>query len=152
MLYVGIWHIWKYTCDVKIWLKGLWEYCVHFKCASWHIVTSECTALLGQKSDFWGVSDSSFSSCTAPTCHDLFPKLSPIQTLPHPFGWVYTVKNGFSYPTKGQEGWDRPRKDVMNRHQGKALSEGCRERKKARMVVSSREKINNNQELSESDH
>ena len=57
------------------------------------------------------------------------------------------VKNGFSDPTKAQEGQDRPRKDVMNRRQGKALSEGCHERKKAQMVVSSREKINNNKNL-----
>ena len=35
----------------------------------------------------------------------------------------------------------------MNRHQGKALSEGCHERKKAQMVVSSREKVNNNKNL-----
>ena len=54
------------------------------------------------------------------------------------------VKNGFSDLTKVQEGRDRPRKDVMNRRQGKALSEGCHERKEAWMVVSSREKINNN--------
>src|SRR5882724_11619391 len=60
---------------------------------------------------------------------------------------VNAVKNGFSDPTKVQEGRDRPRKDVMNRHQRRALSEGCRERKKARMVVSSREKINNNKDL-----
>src|SRR5882724_2821926 len=60
---------------------------------------------------------------------------------------VPIVKNGFSNPTKAQEGRDRPRKDVMNRCRGKALSEGCRERKKTRMVVSSREKINNNKNL-----
>ena len=30
-------------------------------------VTSECTALLGQKSGFRGVLDSSFSLCTVPT-------------------------------------------------------------------------------------
>jgi len=35
----------------------------------------------------------------------------------------------------------------MNRRQMKALSEGCCERKKAWMVVSSREKINNNKNL-----
>jgi len=35
----------------------------------------------------------------------------------------------------------------MNRHQGRALSEGCHERKKAQMVVSSRDKINNNKDL-----
>ena len=46
-----------------------------------------------------------------------------------------------------QEGQDWPRKDVMNRHQKKALSEGCHERKKAWTVVSSREKINNNKNL-----
>jgi len=60
---------------------------------------------------------------------------------------IYTVKNGFSDLTKVQEGRDRPRKNVMNRHQGKALSNGCREREKARTVVSSREKINNNKNL-----
>src|SRR5882724_5382800 len=64
--------------------------------------------------------------------------------------WVrrcMVVKNGFSNPTKVQEGRDQPRKDVMNRHRGKDLSEGCHERKKARMVVPSREKINNNKNL-----
>jgi len=60
---------------------------------------------------------------------------------------VVGVKNGFSDPTKVQEGRDWPRKDIMNRCQGKALSEGCHERKKARTVVSSREKINNNKNL-----
>src|SRR5882724_6965947 len=53
------------------------------------------------------------------------------------------VKNGFSNPTKAQEGRDWPRKDVMNRRRKKALCEGCRERKEARAVVSSREKMNN---------
>src|SRR5882724_11130733 len=61
--------------------------------------------------------------------------------------WVLAVKNGFSDPTKAQEGQDRPRKDVINRCRGKALSEGCCERKKAWTVVSSREKINNNKNL-----
>ena len=60
---------------------------------------------------------------------------------------IQYVKNGFSYPTKVQEGRDWPRKDIMNRCRGKALSEGCHERKKARMVVPSREKINNNKNL-----
>ena len=32
-----------------------------------YTVTSECTALLGWKSDFGGVSDSGFSSYAAPT-------------------------------------------------------------------------------------
>ena len=32
-----------------------------------YTVTSECTALLGQKLGFRGVSDSGFSSCAAPT-------------------------------------------------------------------------------------
>src|SRR5882724_10962440 len=58
-----------------------------------------------------------------------------------------TVKNGFSDPTKEQEGRDRPRKDIMNRRQAKALREGCRERKEARTGVSSREKINTNRNL-----
>src|SRR5882724_12747000 len=57
------------------------------------------------------------------------------------------IKNGFSDPTKAQEGRDQPRKDIMNRHRGKALSEGFCERKKAQTVVSSREKINNNKNL-----
>src|SRR5882724_3661334 len=57
------------------------------------------------------------------------------------------VKNGFSDPTKVQEGQGWPRKDVMNRRRRKALSKGCHERKKARTVVSSREKINNNKNL-----
>ena len=54
-----------------------------------------------------------------------------------------SVKNGFSNPTKAQEGRDWPRKDVVNRHRKKALCEGCHERKEARAVVSSREKTNN---------
>src|SRR5882724_3434485 len=58
-----------------------------------------------------------------------------------------TVKNGFSDPTKEQEGRDQPRKDVMNRHQVKALREGCHERKEAWTSVSSREKINTNRNL-----
>ena len=32
-----------------------------------YTVTSECTALLGQKSGFGGVLDSGFSSCAGPT-------------------------------------------------------------------------------------
>ena len=58
-----------------------------------------------------------------------------------------SVKNGFSDPTKEQEGRDWPRKDIMNRHQVKALKEGCHERKEAWMGVSSREKINTNRNL-----
>src|SRR5882724_7833547 len=58
-----------------------------------------------------------------------------------------TVKNGFSDPNKEKEGQDRPRKDVMNRHQAKALREGCCERKEARTCVSSREKMNTNWSL-----
>ena len=53
------------------------------------------------------------------------------------------VKNGFSNPTKAQEGQDWPRKDVVNRRRKIALREGCRERKEAQAVVSSREKMNN---------
>src|SRR5882724_4960995 len=60
---------------------------------------------------------------------------------------MYAVKNRLSDPTKVQEGQGRPRKDVMNRRRRKALSEGCRERKEARTVVSSREKMNNNKNL-----
>src|SRR5882724_6433840 len=61
--------------------------------------------------------------------------------------FIPTVKYGFSDPTKEQEGRDRPRKDIMNRHQVKALREGCHERKEAQMGVSSREKINTNRNL-----
>ena len=46
-----------------------------------------------------------------------------------------------------QGGRDRPRKEVMNRCQGKALSEGCHKRKKARVGVSSREKMDTNKNL-----
>jgi len=44
------------------------------------------------------------------------------------------VKNGFSNPTKAQGGRDWPRKDVMNRRRKKALREGCREIKEARVL------------------
>jgi len=57
------------------------------------------------------------------------------------------VKNGFSDLTKEQEGQNRPRKDIMNRRQVKALREGCHERKEARTGVSSRERINTNRNL-----
>ena len=57
------------------------------------------------------------------------------------------VKNGFSELTKEQKGRDQPRKDVVNRHQVKALREGCCERKGARAGVSSREKKNTNRNL-----
>jgi len=33
----------------------------------------------------------------------------------------------FSNPTKEQKGRDQPRKDIVNRHQVKALREGCHE-------------------------
>ena len=56
-------------------------------------------------------------------------------------------QNMFSDPTKEQEGRDRPRKDIMNRCQVKALREGCYERKEALMGVSSREKMNTNRNL-----
>jgi len=49
--------------------------------------------------------------------------------------------------TKEQKGRDWPRKDVVNRHQVKALREGCHERKKAWVGVSSREKKNTNRNL-----
>ena len=62
-------------------------------------------------------------------------------------GKVLYVKNGFSDPTKEQEDQDQPRKDIMNRHQVKALREGCCERKEAQMGVPSREKINTNKNL-----
>src|SRR5882724_5423759 len=58
-----------------------------------------------------------------------------------------SVKNGFSDPTKEQEGRDQPRKDVMNRRQVKALREGCHERKEAQVGVSPREKMNTNKNL-----
>ena len=63
------------------------------------------------------------------------------------FSLLHPVKNRFSDLTKEQEGRDRPRKDVMNRHQVKALREGCCERKEARTGVSAREKINTNRNL-----
>src|SRR5882724_3871477 len=40
-----------------------------------------------------------------------------------------TVKNGFSDPTKVKKGWDRQRKDIEGDRQGKALKEGCCERR-----------------------
>src|SRR5882724_9626774 len=60
---------------------------------------------------------------------------------------VIIVKNGFSDPTKEKKGRDQPRKDIVNRHQVKALREGCHERKEAQMSVSSREKKNTNRNL-----
>ena len=57
------------------------------------------------------------------------------------------VKNGFSDPTKEQKGRDWLRKDIVNRRQVKALREGCHERKKAWVGVSSREKMNTNMNL-----
>ena len=61
--------------------------------------------------------------------------------------FMVSVKNRFSNPTKEQKGRDQPRKDVVNRHQVKALREGCHERKKAWVSVSSREKKNTNRNL-----
>src|SRR5882724_2770763 len=58
-----------------------------------------------------------------------------------------SVKNGFSDLTKEQKGQDQPRKDIVNRHQVRALREGCHERMKARVGVSSREKKNTNRTL-----
>src|SRR5882724_1088383 len=60
---------------------------------------------------------------------------------------IIVVKNRFSDLTKEQEGQDQPRKDIMNRHQTKALREGCHERKKAQTGVSSTEKMNTNRNL-----
>src|SRR5882724_2648937 len=57
------------------------------------------------------------------------------------------VKNGFSDLTKEQEGQDWQGKDITNDRQGKALREGCRERKEARASVSSREKKDTNRNL-----
>jgi len=54
MLYVGIWHIWKYACNVKIWLKGLQT----------HIIFSPCSRLV------------SYCIQLSSTQH---PSLSPIQ-------------------------------------------------------------------------
>ena len=48
------------------------------------------------------------------------------------------VKNGFSDLTKVQKGRDRQRKDVEDDRQGKALKEGCRERRWAQTSVSPR--------------
>ena len=57
------------------------------------------------------------------------------------------VKNGFSDLTKEKEGQDRQGKDITNDHQGRALREGCHERKEAWASVSSREKKNTNRNL-----
>ena len=57
------------------------------------------------------------------------------------------VKNGFSDLTKEQEGQDWQGKDITNDRQGKALREGCHERKEARASVSSREKKDTNRNL-----
>ena len=50
-----------------------------------------------------------------------------------------SVKNGFSDMTKEQVGQYLQRKYITNDHQGKALKEGCHERRWARMSASSRE-------------
>src|SRR5882724_8951405 len=60
---------------------------------------------------------------------------------------VWGVQNGFSDLTKEQKGQDWPRKDIVNRHQVRALREGCCERKEAWADVSSREKKNINRNL-----
>src|SRR5882724_2603539 len=57
------------------------------------------------------------------------------------------VKNGFSDLTKVQKGRDRQRKDIEDDCQGKALKEGCRERRWAWTGDSSREEINTNRNL-----
>ena len=57
------------------------------------------------------------------------------------------VKNGFSDPTKEQIGWDQHRKYITNDHQEKALKEGCHEREKAQMDVSSTWKTNTKEDL-----
>src|SRR5882724_8807074 len=57
------------------------------------------------------------------------------------------VKNGFSSLTKEQKGRDWPRKDIVNRHQVRALREGWHERRKARAGVSSREEKHTNRNL-----
>src|SRR5882724_6315713 len=69
--------------------------------------------------------------------------LSQNPLCPH----VLAVKNRFSDPTKEQEGRDQQGKDIMNDHQGKALREGCHERKKAWASGSSREKKDTNRNL-----
>ena len=57
------------------------------------------------------------------------------------------VKNRLSDPTKEQKGQGWPRKDVVNRHQVKALRESCHERKEAQASVSSRERKDTNRNL-----
>jgi len=57
------------------------------------------------------------------------------------------VKNGLSDPTKVQEGWDRSRNNVKSDHQGKALKEGCHERREAWTGVSSTENMNTKRRL-----
>src|SRR5882724_11967014 len=59
-------HLVQYTICLNI----NFDYCSHCLLNLWSLptsVTSECTALLGRRSVFGGVSDSGFSSCAAPT-------------------------------------------------------------------------------------
>jgi len=56
-------------------------------------------------------------------------------------------RTGFPTQLKCKKGRDRQRKDVEGDRQGKALKEGCRERRWARTGVSSREEINTNRHL-----
>src|SRR5882724_7152730 len=87
-----------------------------------------------------------------PACDDCATTHHLLHLVGQPLSWwtwdlrVPTVKNGFSDPTTEQEGQDQPRKDIMNRHQVKALREGCHERKEAQTGVSSRE-MNTNKNL-----
>src|SRR5882724_6879827 len=72
---------------------------------------------------------------------------SPSNTASKPTRSHRLVKNGFSDPNKVQKGQDRQKKDVKGDRQGKALKEGCHERRWAQMGVSSREEINTNRNL-----
>src|SRR5882724_3500514 len=76
-----------------------------------------------------------------PSCDDCTTTCHPGHLVGRP------VKNGFSNPTKVQKGRDRQRKDVEGDCQGKALKEGCHERRWAWTDVSSREEINTNRNL-----
>src|SRR5882724_442048 len=80
------------------------------------------------------------------------PRLHPDSLLVPATLWFHSlqvvpVKNRFSNPTKEQKGQYRPRKDVVNRYQVRALREGCHERRKVQVGVSSREKKKTNRNL-----
>ena len=56
--------------------------------------------------------------------------------------YLLSVKNGLSDPTKVQDGQVQCRNDIKSDCERKAPKEGCRERERAQMGVSSTEKMN----------